>query len=138
MGELQTGRPLDEIFVDAGTAHWPAWEPGIPCVTIYSPIDGAVSESFAAIPREIVKASRAPAIRENVRLRVSHSGMSVNPLVLLAVADRLCGNVDNWKNFDPLPYRLALALPVLRRGTSRETISKKRRARATRKISGAR
>lgn len=105
MGELQTGRALHEVFVGAGTAHWPAQDPGIPCVAVYSPIDGAVSEPFAAIPRSIIDASGAPGIRENVRIVASHAGMPVNPLILLAVADRLCADVNNWQDFNLRSYR---------------------------------
>ena len=42
--------------------------------------------------------------RENIEIVCSHCGMGVNPLVLLAVADRLAEDETNWMPFDPLSY----------------------------------
>lgn len=136
MGELQTRRPLDEVFVDAGTAHWPARHPEIPCIAIYSPIDGAVSAPYAAIPHATIEASREGAIRENVRIIASHTGMSVNPLILLAVADRLSADADDWQIFDPQCYRDFFALP-LRRGRAALRSSSKARSRQSAKKPGS-
>jgi pimeloyl-ACP methyl ester carboxylesterase len=112
MGERQTGLPLDEVFVDAGTTHWPAQQPDIPCVAIVSPIDGAVSERYALIPQATVECSRAPAVRENVRIVTSHAGMAVNPLTLLVLTDRLAADITDWRAFNPARYRDLLRLPA--------------------------
>jgi pimeloyl-ACP methyl ester carboxylesterase len=114
MGERQMGRPMEEVFIDAGTRHWPAHKPEMPCVAIVSPIDAAVSEPFALIPQSIVVSSRAPAIRENVRINASHGGMGVNPRILLAVADRLCADADDWQPFDYRRLRLLHPFPKRR------------------------
>lgn len=108
IGERQMKVPMKSVFVDAGTRHWPANKPNLPCVAIISPIDAAVSEQYALIPQSIVHDSRAPAIRENVRIVASHGGMGVNPRILLAVADRLCADPNNWKPFDHSSLRALL------------------------------
>jgi pimeloyl-ACP methyl ester carboxylesterase len=111
MGERQMGLPMEDVFTDAGTTHWPAHLPDLPCVAIVSPIDAAVSEPYALIPQSTVDCSVAPAIRENVRIVASHGGMGVNPRILLTVADRLCADVNDWQPFDHrrlrdlLPFR---------------------------------
>lgn len=107
IGERQMRRGMSEVFVNAGTEHWPAYQPAFPYVAIVSPIDAAVSEEYALIPQSIVNSSDAPAIRENVRIVASHAGMGVNPRIFLTVADRLCADVDNWQAFD---HRCLLAL----------------------------
>ena len=100
LGERQMKRGMEEVFVDIGTEHWPPYSPELPYIAIVSPIDAAVSEEYALIPQITVNSSDAPAIRENVRIVASHSGMGVNPNMLIAVADRLCADVNNWKTFD--------------------------------------
>lgn len=105
MGERQMGLRMDEVFVGAGTTHWPPHKPEIPYVAIVSPIDGAVSEPYALIPQSTVDSSRAPAIRENVRIVASHGGMGINPRILLVVADRLCADTTNWQTFDHRCFR---------------------------------
>lgn len=114
MGERQMGRPMQQVFVDAGTRHWPAHQPDIPCVAIVSPIDAAVSEPYALIPQATVEQSSAPAIRENVRIVASHGGMAVNPRILFAVADRLCADTDDWHPFNQRRLLRLLAPPRVR------------------------
>lgn len=84
--------------------HWRANEPQLPYVAIYSPIDGAVSEVEAAIPDDIVASASAASPRENVVVYCSHFGMTLNPLVLIAVADRLGQSRDQWAEFDGSQY----------------------------------
>ena len=100
MGERQMGRAMEEVFTNAGTRHWPANEPKIPCIAVVSPIDAAVSEPFALIPQKTVESSKGPAIRENVRIVASHGGMGINPRILFTVADRLCADANDWQPFD--------------------------------------
>ncbi|PLW70262.1 esterase/lipase family protein [Pseudohalioglobus lutimaris] len=126
MGERQMGRPMQDVFTNAGTRHWPAHQPDIPCVAIVSPIDAAVSEPFALIPQETVDSSKAPAVRENVRIVASHGGMGVNPRILFAVADRLCADAQAWQPFNHRRLRRLLNLsrrkrPVSARGRSQGT-----------------
>lgn len=93
-----------EIAGRAGLLHWDAEQPSLPCVAVHSPMDGVVDEASAVIPQYIVDQSDRSAPRENVRVLSSHIGMSVNPTVLLAVADRLVQDRDNWEPFDPYQY----------------------------------
>lgn len=87
-----------------GLLHLDADHPALPCVSIHSPFDGVVDENSSRIPRYIVDAAGPAAPRENLRVTSSHVGMSVNPWVLLAVADRLARDRDDWAEFDPSDY----------------------------------
>ena len=87
-----------------GMLHWEADRPDLPCVAIHSPIDGIVDEDACHIPGYIVSASGGHSPRENIRVISSHIGMCVNPLVLLAVADRLLADRNDWQPFDPRAY----------------------------------
>ncbi len=73
--------------------------PGVPLVSIYSPYDGIVAEYTTAIPPEyLVNGGGAP--RENIEIIASHTGMIFHPMALLAIADRLLVDTDNWSTFD--------------------------------------
>ncbi|QFU75472.1 alpha/beta fold hydrolase [Halioglobus maricola] len=87
-----------------GFLHWGARQPELPMVAIWSPIDAVVFSQSARIPDYIVQLSQAPAIRENLRLVCSHSGMAFNEAVVTAVADRLAEPVDQWQAFDAVKY----------------------------------
>jgi len=93
-----------ELAGRAGLLHWDADKPALPCVSIHSPMDGVVDEASSIIPQYIVEQSDNSAPRENLRVLSSHIGMSVNPWVLLAVADRLVQDRDDWQVFDPYRY----------------------------------
>jgi len=93
-----------ELAGRAGLLHWDADQPALPCVSIHSPIDGVVDEASSVIPQYIVEQSDNSAPRENLRVLSSHIGMSVNPCVLLAIADRLVQDRDCWQSFDPYRY----------------------------------
>jgi pimeloyl-ACP methyl ester carboxylesterase len=93
-----------EMAGRAGLLHWDADQPPLPCVSVYSPADGIVDEASAVIPQYIVDQSDNSAPRENLRVLSSHIGMSVNPCVLLAIADRLLQDRSNWEPFDPYRY----------------------------------
>jgi len=107
----------------AGLFHWPADTPGIPYVAICSPVDGAVPEPTALIPRATIASSGPAAPRENIRVRCSHFGMHRHPLVLLALADRLCQPRDDWRDFDPRTYLRYLPEVALRRCFPRQVVS---------------
>lgn len=87
-----------------GFLHWGARHPELPCTAIWSPIDAVVFSQSSRIPDYIVQLARPPAIRENVRLVCSHSGMGFNEAAVLAVADRLAEPIDNWQAFDAERY----------------------------------
>jgi pimeloyl-ACP methyl ester carboxylesterase len=93
-----------ELAGRAGLLHWDADKPALPCVSIHSPLDGVVDEASSVIPQYIVEQSDSSAPRENLRVLSSHIGMSVNPWVLLAIADRLAQDRDDWQEFDPYRY----------------------------------
>jgi pimeloyl-ACP methyl ester carboxylesterase len=93
-----------EIAGRAGLLHWDADQPSLPCIAIHSPLDGVVDEASSVIPQYIVDQSDQAAPRENLRVLSSHIGMSVSPTVLLAIADRLAQDRENWEPFDPFQY----------------------------------
>lgn len=95
-----SGMDENDMVGDEPLLHWHANEPELPYVAIYSPIDGAVSEAEAAIPDDIVASAGATSPRENIVVYCSHFGMTLNPLVLIAVADRLGQNRADWINFE--------------------------------------
>lgn len=87
-----------------GLLHWESDHPALPCVAIHSPMDGIVNENSCHIPGYVVRHSGQKAPRENIRVLSSHIGMCVNPWVLLAVADRLAADRDQWRAFNPHSY----------------------------------
>jgi hypothetical protein len=93
-----------ELAGRSGILHWGAGHPAMPCVAIHSPVDGVVDEDSCVIPQYIINQSSKRAPRENLRILTSHIGMTVNPWVLLSIADRLLENRDDWRPFDPYRY----------------------------------
>lgn len=93
-----------EIAGRKGLLHWDADEPPLPCVAIHSPLDRIVEEANAVIPQYIVDSCDRSAPRENLGVLSSHIGMTVNPFVLLAIADRLVEDRNDWQHFDPYRY----------------------------------
>ena len=104
MGYWVSRQSHAEMAGRRGLLHLDPDRPPLPCVSIHSPCDGVVDESSAVIPRYIIEQSNNSAPRENLRVLSSHVGMSVNPWVLLAVADRLVQDRDDWESFDPYRY----------------------------------
>lgn len=105
-----------ELAGRGGLLHWEPDHPPLPCVSIHSPIDGIVDEASSVIPHYIVKQSETAAPRENIRVFSSHIGMSVNPWVLLAIADRLVQDRNHWRPFNPrryFPHSLRWMIPLL-------------------------
>lgn len=77
--------------------------PPVPLVAIFSALDGVASAKTTAIPAgELTFEGALP--RENIQITGSHIGMAVNPLVLVAVADRLLVDPGAWKAFDAAAY----------------------------------
>ncbi len=115
-GHWMARRSQAELAGRRGLLHWDASDPSLPCVSIFSPLDGIVDEASAAIPGYITRPTESAAPRENLRVTSSHIGMGVNPFVLLAVADRLAQDRDEWRAFDPyslLPAHLHWAIPAI-------------------------
>ncbi len=98
-----------------GFLHWGASQPALPMVAIWSPIDAVVFSQSSRIPDYIVQLSEAPAIRENLRLVCSHSGMAFNEAVVMAVADRLAEPVAEWQPFDAHKYFPRWAIEMVER-----------------------
>lgn len=92
---------LDERHV---LPHWEANHPPLPLVSIYGTADRVVPTNLAAIPQEVIDKSNHKAPRENIPIVCSHTGMAVNPFVILAVVDRLAQGRRRWKAFDPATY----------------------------------
>lgn len=101
MMALYTG--LDpEVHMSELASLGPALEappPNVPLVSIFSRADGVTPVETAVIPARYVDVTGASA-RENLELACSHCGMGLNPLVMLAVADRLAIDKTDWKPFD--------------------------------------
>ncbi len=77
--------------------------PPVPLVAIFSAYDGVVDETTTAIPvGELTFDGKLP--RENIEIFGSHCGMAVNPIVLIAVCDRLLADPAKWTAFDARAY----------------------------------
>ena len=102
--ERSFGTSAERTFSAGRYLHWDKHRPQIPYVAIFSPIDGAVRAETVVIPESQLNGSAKGAIRENIAILASHFGMVQNPLVMLAVADRLAADKENWQAFEPMDY----------------------------------
>lgn len=102
---LYTGRAVEDLLQEVQALKFNMSEPpaGVPVVSIFSPYDGVAPKSTTKIPEEFLKSADGTP-RENIEIVCSHCGMGVNPLVLLAVADRLAEDKTNWVGFDAMKY----------------------------------
>jgi len=84
--------------------HEPLWRtaPPVPSTSIYSEGDGVAHWSSCI---DIEDEST-----ENVQIPGSHLGMTHNPLVMYAVADRLSQQEGNWRPFQWIPERFRNSL----------------------------
>jgi pimeloyl-ACP methyl ester carboxylesterase len=114
LSSLVNGQRATQYGGRRGLLHWDADQPQLPCVAIHSPVDGLVHEDACRIPDYIVAQSGKRAPRENIRVLASHIGMTLNPWVLLALADRLLANRTRWRSFDPRVYLGGATGDVLR------------------------
>jgi pimeloyl-ACP methyl ester carboxylesterase len=97
--------------------HEPLWRtsPPVPSTAIYSEGDGVAHWSFCIdIEDEHT---------ENVQVAGSHLGMTHNPLVMYAVADRLGQQEGNWRPFQWVPERLRHSLARTRLLFNRASIA---------------
>ncbi len=100
-----TGRSVEEHLSEVNNGKFNISEPppGVPLVSIYSVYDGVAHPATTKIPERFLNIE-GDAPRENIEIVCSHCGMGVNPLVLIAIADRLAEKVKDWVPFDPLNY----------------------------------
>ena len=108
-----TGRRVEDHLRDVRESQMNIIEPPpkVPLIAIFSPFDGVAHQDTTSIPEEFLKVDDGIP-RENVEIICSHCGMGVNPVVLLAVADRLAQDKTNWQPlnwFDYMPQPAMLA-----------------------------
>lgn len=104
VGRRVAGLRLIDMSPDQILPHWEANRPPMPLVSIHSPVDRVVPMELAAIPQDVIDKSSRRAPRENISIVASHTGMAVNPFVILAVLDRLAQDRSDWVDFDPADY----------------------------------
>ena len=68
--------------------------PPVPTSCLYSISDGVVPAQEATIGGD-------DALHENIRVQGSHTGLGVNAMVLLVIADRLAQPEGDWRPFSP-------------------------------------
>ncbi|MFL6700626.1 MAG: hypothetical protein ACJ8GJ_25935 [Vitreoscilla sp.] len=66
--------------------------PPVPTTSIYSRTDGIVAWQSSLNP--------PGPLAENIRVHASHIGLGLNPLAMMAIADRLAQDPDDWRPFD--------------------------------------
>lgn len=71
--------------------------PPVPTTSILTKTDGVVA--WRGSVQDPGKAA-APGQTENIELHASHCGLGVNPLAMIAIADRLSQPENAWKPFD--------------------------------------
>ncbi|MEL7029128.1 MAG: alpha/beta hydrolase, partial [Pseudomonadota bacterium] len=71
--------------------------PPAPTTSIFTKTDGVVSWRGSV--------QRPGPMTENIIVPASHFGLGVNPLVMLAIADRLAQNEEDWTPFDRSGWR---------------------------------
>jgi pimeloyl-ACP methyl ester carboxylesterase len=94
---------------DPMLAHESVWRsaPPVPSTAIYSEGDGVAHWSFCIDTED--------ECTENVQIPSSHLGMTHNPLIMYAVADRLGQEEGNWRPFNWMPRKICKALQRVRR-----------------------
>ncbi|MDE2275635.1 MAG: alpha/beta fold hydrolase [Burkholderiales bacterium] len=86
--ELVSGQSTHDPALTARLRH----PPGCPTTSLYSRTDGIVAWRCSL---------NEPAPHtENIEIRASHVGMGLNPLALVAIADRLAQDPQAWQRFD--------------------------------------
>jgi pimeloyl-ACP methyl ester carboxylesterase len=71
--------------------------PPVPTTSIYSRTDGIVAWQCSLNP--------PGPLAENIELHASHIGLGLNPLAMVAIADRLAQDPDRWTPFDTTGLR---------------------------------
>lgn len=83
--------PMDELPVDIDDLHI---APPVPTTAVFSKGDGIVNWQTSRQQPEL-----AARPTQNIRVRGSHSGMTLNPVVWFLLADRLRQSIDGWRPF---------------------------------------
>ena len=85
--------------------HQETWRtaPPVPSTAIYSEGDGVAHWSFCIDDED--------ELTENLQIPSSHMGMTHNPLVLYALADRLSQPEGDWRRFRWIPREIRRLLP---------------------------
>lgn len=84
--------PSDEITVAQDELHW---APPVPTTAVYTKGDGIVNWR-TALQNTIFSSG----VTQNIQVRGSHCGLTVNPMVWYIVADRLRQSLDSWQPFN--------------------------------------
>jgi pimeloyl-ACP methyl ester carboxylesterase len=92
--ERVSGHPLPDAQTLAALREAPA---SVPTTSIYSRTDGVVAWQCSLNP--------PGPLAENIQLHASHLGLGLNPLAMVAIADRLAQDPDRWKPFDATGLR---------------------------------
>ncbi|HEU4460034.1 MAG TPA: alpha/beta hydrolase [Methylibium sp.] len=87
--ELLSGQKIDATQVPRAQLEV---APPVPTTSIYSRSDGIVAWRCSL--------NEAAPHTENIEVVASHVGLGVNPLALLALADRLAQDPAHWRRFD--------------------------------------
>jgi pimeloyl-ACP methyl ester carboxylesterase len=83
--------PSEEIPVSQDELHW---SPPVPTTSVYSKGDGIVNWRTSRQSQDF-----ALHTIQNIQVRGSHCGMTMNPTVWYVIADRLRQPVDDWQPF---------------------------------------
>lgn len=84
--------PSDELPIDVDELHW---TPPVPTTAVYSKGDGIVNWRLARQNTDFAHSQT-----QNIQVRGSHCGMTLNPTVWYIIADRLRVPMDGWAPFD--------------------------------------
>ena len=84
--------PIEEIPVALDELHW---SPPVPTTAVYSRGDGIVNWRTALQSEDFRRAEC-----QNIRVRGSHCGMTLNPTVWYLIADRLRLPAGEWRPFE--------------------------------------
>ncbi len=93
----ETGPEAEGRYANLETA------PPVPTTSILTKTDGVVAWRGSVQPRQ----DDHPDV-ENIIVPASHMGLGVNPLVMLAIADRLAQSEGDWAPFDRSGWRSAV------------------------------
>jgi len=86
--ERVSGHPQPDAAMQAALRE----APPVPTTSIYSRTDGIVAWQCSLNPR-------GP-LAENIEVHASHIGLGLNPLAMMAIADRLAQDPARWRPFD--------------------------------------
>lgn len=83
--------PAEEIPIELDELHW---APPVPTTAVYSKGDGIVNWRTAVQSNDFARGAM-----QNIQVRGSHCGMTLNPVVWFIIADRLRQPADDWRPY---------------------------------------